>query len=298
MIILCCVLLRVVGVCVPVVCCTTLFRYTLYHIHILKKKKVICGSHSSCQFATTIALHVVCCDSVHWVPPMSRKNMSYDRIPDIESETSDDAFDNKGGSFLSRSCRKGILGKNHVIWCAIKRLKLIYIAVVFVFVGAGIIFSYFMSRHPQLVDGLGDVQVFLTSEAHHDRLSPMSASDFRERGIIIDSFSFESGDLPATASGLARATVKVDRNIQFQKIIGFGGAFTEASAYNYFKLSPATRKKFMTLYFGEGGIGYSVGRIHINSCDFSLKSYSFDDVIDDFKVRQNSLVQCALMGPC
>lgn len=40
----------------------------------------------------------------------------------------------------------------------------------------------------------------------------------------------------------------------------------------------------MNLYFGERGIRYSVGRIHINSCDFSLKPYSFDEVEDDFKV--------------
>jgi glucosylceramidase len=69
-----------------------------------------------------------------------------------------------------------------------------------------------------------------------------------------------------------------------QEIIGFGGAFTEAAAHNFFKLSPEAQKKFLEAYFGEEGIAYTLGRIHINSCDFSLESYSFNDVKDDFKV--------------
>lgn len=36
------------------------------------------------------------------------------------------------------------------------------------------------------------------------------------------------------------------------------------------------------LYFGKNGIGFTLGRIHINSCDFSLESYSFDDVPEDY----------------
>ena len=69
-----------------------------------------------------------------------------------------------------------------------------------------------------------------------------------------------------------------------QEIIGFGGAFTEAAAHNFHKLSPTAQTDFLEAYFGTEGIGYTLGRIHINSCDFSLKSYNFDDVKDDFEV--------------
>ena len=69
-----------------------------------------------------------------------------------------------------------------------------------------------------------------------------------------------------------------------QEIIGFGGAFTEAAAHNYHKLSPDAQHKFLQAYFGEDGIAYTLGRIHINSCDFSLGSYNFNNVKDDFKV--------------
>ena len=38
------------------------------------------------------------------------------------------------------------------------------------------------------------------------------------------------------------------------------------------------------LYFGENGIGYTLGRVHIGSCDFSLKSYSFNDIAGDYSM--------------
>jgi glucosylceramidase len=65
-------------------------------------------------------------------------------------------------------------------------------------------------------------------------------------------------------------------------ILGFGGAFTEAASLNYGRLSPEGRAAAVELLFGRTGLGYSVGRLPINSCDFSVRSYSFDDTEDDF----------------
>lgn len=65
-------------------------------------------------------------------------------------------------------------------------------------------------------------------------------------------------------------------------ILGFGGAFTEAAALNYNRLSQHGKDTAMELLFGRSGLGYSLGRVHINSCDFSVKSYSFDETEDDF----------------
>ena len=69
-------------------------------------------------------------------------------------------------------------------------------------------------------------------------------------------------------------------------IYGFGGAFTEASALNFNRLSTAGKDAVMDLLFGKSGLGYSIGRIHINSCDFSVASYSFDDVDGDFDLEE------------
>ncbi len=55
---------------------------------------------------------------------------------------------------------------------------------------------------------------------------------------------------------------------------GFGGAFTEAAAHNYQKLPQEKRKAFLECYFGDDGLRYTLGRVHISSCDFSLGNYS------------------------
>lgn len=63
-------------------------------------------------------------------------------------------------------------------------------------------------------------------------------------------------------------------NCKGQRIEGFGGAFTEAAAYNYQKLTQNKREAFMQAYFGEQGLRYSVGRTHMGSCDFALGNYA------------------------
>lgn len=70
-----------------------------------------------------------------------------------------------------------------------------------------------------------------------------------------------------------------------QTLLGFGGAFTEAAATTYKKLPEELRKQVIGDYFGEEGLGYTTGRVPINSCDFSADHYSFDDVEDDFELE-------------
>jgi glucosylceramidase len=78
--------------------------------------------------------------------------------------------------------------------------------------------------------------------------------------------------------------IVVDTDTKFQEILGFGGAFTEAAAINFASLSAADQENVLNAYFlpaEQGGNGYTVGRVHMNSCDFSVTSYSFDDVAGD-----------------
>jgi len=72
-------------------------------------------------------------------------------------------------------------------------------------------------------------------------------------------------------SSYADVSLIFDSQDKLQEILGFGGAFTEASAYNYGKLTKANRAKLMELYFGATGNRYNMGRIPMNSCDFSRK---------------------------
>ncbi len=78
-----------------------------------------------------------------------------------------------------------------------------------------------------------------------------------------------------------RATLVIHPDRQYQQITGFGGAFTESSAYVLSKLSKAKRTEVIRRYFSPDGAAYSLTRTHINSCDFSLTPYSYDTIPGD-----------------
>ena len=66
-----------------------------------------------------------------------------------------------------------------------------------------------------------------------------------------------------------------------QKITGFGGSFTESSAYLLNNISKKNRDRIIEAYFGESGAKYSLTRTHMNSCDFSLSQYSYAPIEND-----------------
>lgn len=76
---------------------------------------------------------------------------------------------------------------------------------------------------------------------------------------------------------------------KFQKITGFGGSFTEASAYLVNQLSLENRNKILEAYFGESGARYSLTRTHMNSSDFSLSNYSYAPVPEDMELENFSI---------
>jgi glucosylceramidase len=72
------------------------------------------------------------------------------------------------------------------------------------------------------------------------------------------------------------AAIFIDPTKSFQTIVGFGGALTDASAETFYKLPEEKQKEFINAYYSqEQGIGYSLGRTNINSCDFSTESYTY-----------------------
>jgi len=81
------------------------------------------------------------------------------------------------------------------------------------------------------------------------------------------------------------ATITLNPKKTFQTITGFGGAFTESSAYLLNKLSQKNRDTIIQAYFSEEGANYSLTRTHMNSCDFSLSQYSYSPVADDVKLE-------------
>jgi glucosylceramidase len=87
------------------------------------------------------------------------------------------------------------------------------------------------------------------------------------------------------------ARIVVKANQRKQKIEGFGGSFTDASAYLVHQLSPAQRQRIMEAYFAPSGANYSLTRTHMNSCDFSRFHYSYAPVEGDLALEHFSIEQ-------
>ena len=70
--------------------------------------------------------------------------------------------------------------------------------------------------------------------------------------------------------------VFVNPNKTFQTFLGIGGAITDASAEVFAKLPANKQQEFLNAYFSKDkGIGYSLIRTNIHSCDFSSDSYTY-----------------------
>jgi glucosylceramidase len=96
-----------------------------------------------------------------------------------------------------------------------------------------------------------------------------------------------SGDAPATATGEA---ITCDASQKFQSIEGFGGALTESSGWVLAQIPAEKRAEVMRRYYDPTeGIGYTLARTHINSCDFSLNSWELDPVAGDTALAHFSL---------
>ncbi len=86
------------------------------------------------------------------------------------------------------------------------------------------------------------------------------------------------------------ATIMLDPDRTFQSIVGIGGALTDASAETFYKLPKAKQDELIDAYFStKKGIGYSLCRTHINSCDFSSSSYAYADVANDTLLEKFSI---------
>ncbi|MFZ9056035.1 MAG: hypothetical protein ACO2ZL_09530, partial [Flavobacteriales bacterium] len=85
--------------------------------------------------------------------------------------------------------------------------------------------------------------------------------------------------------------IRVHPQLRKQRIEGFGGSFTDASAYLVHQMSPENRKRIMEAYFAEHGANYSLTRTHMNSCDFSRFQYSYAPVEGDLDLAHFDIQQ-------
>lgn len=81
-------------------------------------------------------------------------------------------------------------------------------------------------------------------------------------------------------------SIGIDPRVRYQTIEGFGGAFTEAAATVWQQLPPPARDEVIRAYFDpSNGHGYTLGRTHINSCDFALGNYAYAGIPGDTDLR-------------
>lgn len=70
--------------------------------------------------------------------------------------------------------------------------------------------------------------------------------------------------------------VFVDPNKTFQSFTGIGAALTDAAAETFYKMPKDKQQEILKAFFDkQSGIGYTVARTNINSCDFSSDTYTY-----------------------
>ncbi|MDH3298651.1 MAG: glycosyl hydrolase family 30, partial [Gemmatimonadota bacterium] len=87
------------------------------------------------------------------------------------------------------------------------------------------------------------------------------------------------------AKSTDRPVIALDPAAEYQTILGFGGSFTESTAYVLGQLSDEKRQEVIEAYFGPSGADYTLTRTHINSSDFSLGNYAYADVPGDTELE-------------
>ncbi|HWB28347.1 MAG TPA: glycoside hydrolase family 30 protein [Chitinophagaceae bacterium] len=128
------------------------------------------------------------------------------------------------------------------------------------------------------------VIVYTTAQNTDYRLTPTDTVHFTHMGQ-----PFET-----------QVCVFVDPTKTFQQVIGFGGALTDASAEVFAKLSPGAQQELLQAYYSPSkGIGYTMARTNINSCDFSSDSYTYvadnDSALATFNVAHDEKYKIPLI---
>ena len=103
-------------------------------------------------------------------------------------------------------------------------------------------------------------EVYLTAKDSGERLAKTATLTFGDGGTATEK----------------QQSIFVDPTKSFQSLIGIGGALTDAAAETFAKLPAARRDEVIRDYYDPvKGIGYSLGRTNIHSCDFSSGSYTY-----------------------
>ncbi len=83
-----------------------------------------------------------------------------------------------------------------------------------------------------------------------------------------------------------RDLINLYPQVKYQKILGFGGAFTDSAGYVFHQMSDKLKQQVMDAYFSAQGLRYTLGRTTLDSCDFSLACY------DSLGGKKDTTMEC------
>ena len=86
-------------------------------------------------------------------------------------------------------------------------------------------------------------------------------------------------------SSIAQVDVCVYPDSLLQDVVGFGGTFNELGWDALQHLPQAERDKVMASLFSKEGVCFALGRTPIAASDYAMGYYSYNDVKDDYTMR-------------
>jgi len=84
-----------------------------------------------------------------------------------------------------------------------------------------------------------------------------------------------------STDAIKKQIITLDITQKFQKLLGFGGAFTDSAGINIKSLPESLGQNIIYDYFSQDGIEYSMARTPMAGSDYSIRNYTYDDVTDD-----------------
>lgn len=83
--------------------------------------------------------------------------------------------------------------------------------------------------------------------------------------------------------------ILIDDTEQYQPILGFGSAYTDASTFLLSQMEPEGRRKFLHETFSPQRMNLNAGRSTIGASDYSRNVYSYDDQPNDIALEHFSI---------
>ncbi|MGH9439555.1 MAG: glycoside hydrolase family 30 protein, partial [Terriglobia bacterium] len=80
-----------------------------------------------------------------------------------------------------------------------------------------------------------------------------------------------------TWTAVSPVGIQLDPAERYQEVLGFGGAFTDASCYLFHQMPAESRHSLLSELYGPAGLQLSLGRTCIGSSDYSTKMYNYDE---------------------